>query len=182
MRLIATDVRIDNVEYQAEKSKDGGLAFRNLVPGRYAVDISTTAPWYVRSAASGSTDLLREEFVIGAGRHSEPLEIVLRDDGARLKGNILVDGQSADGWVLVCGDQELLAHARTTLISPGAGFEFIGMAPGEYKLLAFDRETFAALEFRNPEVLAPYLSKAVTVTLHPGEEATINIERQGTAK
>lgn len=182
VRLISTDVRIDNVEYQAEKTKDSGLAFRNLPPGRYSVDISTTAPWYVRSARIGATDLLREDLVIGAGHRAEPLEIVLRDDGARLKGNFLADGQSAGGWVLVCADQELLTHARTTLIAPGSGFEFVSVAPGDYKVLVFDRETFAALEFRNPEVLAPYLSKAATVTLHPGEEATINVERQGTAK
>ncbi len=182
VRLISTDVRIDNVEYQAEKNKDGGLAFRNLLPGRYSVDITTTAPWYVRSARIGATDLLREDLVIGAGHRAEPLEIVLRDDGARLKGSILVDGQSAGGWVLVCVDQQLLTSARTTLIAPGTGFEFIAMAPGEYKVLAFDRETFAALEFRNPEVLSPYLSKAATVTLHSGAEATITVERQGTAK
>ena len=181
VRLISTDVHIDNVEYQAEKA-NGGLAFRNLAPGRYSVDMSTTAPWYVRSARIGATDLLREDLVIGSGHRAEPLEIVLRDDGARLKGNILADGQSAGGWVLVCADQELLTHARTTLIAPGSGFEFVSLAPGEYKVLAFDRETFAALEFRNAEVLAPYLSKAATVTLHPGEEATINVERQGTAK
>jgi hypothetical protein len=182
VRLISTDVRIDNVEYQAEKNKDGGLAFRNLLPGRYSVGITTTAPWYVRSARIGATDLLREDLVIGAGHRGEPLEIVLRDDGARLKGSILVDGQSAGGWVLVCVDQQLLTSARTTLIAPGTGFEFIAMAPGEYKVLAFDRETFAALEFRNPEVLSPYLSKAATVTLHSGAEATITVERQGTAK
>jgi hypothetical protein len=182
VRLLSTDVRVDNVEYQAEKNKDGGLAFRNLVPGRYSVDVSTTPPWYVHSATSGATDLLREELVVGVGRRAEPLEIVLRDDGARLKGSILANGQSAGGWVLVCADQELLTHARTTLISPGAGFEFVGLAPGEYKVLAFDRDTFAVLEFRNPEVLAPYLSKASTITLHPADEATINIERQGTEK
>jgi len=182
VRLISTEVRVDNVEYQAERSKDAGLVFRNLLPGRYSGDDSTTAPWYVRSSTSGAIDLLREELVIGVGHRAEPLEIVLREDGARLKGTILANGQSTDGWVLACADQELLTHARTTLISQGAGFEFVGLAPGEYKVLAFDRETFGALEFRNPDVLAPYLSKAVTVTLHPAEEATINIERQGSEK
>ncbi len=182
VRLISTDARSDNLEYQAEKIKNGGLVFRNLVPGRYSVDISATAPWYVRSARIGATDLLREDLVIGTGHRAEPLEIVLRDDGALLKGNILAEGQSAGGWVLLCADQQSLTAARTTLIAPGTGFEFTALAPGDYKVLAFDRETFAALEFRNPEVLAPYLSKAATVTLHAGEEATNNVERQGIAK
>jgi 5-hydroxyisourate hydrolase-like protein (transthyretin family) len=182
VRLISSDLRIDNIEYQAEKGKDGAMTFHNLLPGQYSVDVTTTAPWYVRSATSGTVDLLREELTVGAGRRPDPLEITLRDDGARLKGSILVGGEAADGWVLVCADQQLLTNARTALISPGAGFEFVGLAPGEYKVLAFDRETFAALEFRNPEVLAPYLPRAATVTLHPGAEATLNIERQETQK
>jgi len=182
VRLISTDARIDNVEYQAEKNKDGTLAFHNLVPGRYSLDVSTMAPWYVRSATSGTINLLREDAVIGSGRRLDPIEVVLRDDGARLKGKVLVDGQAAGGWVLVCADQELLTQARTTLIAAGAGFEFAGLAPGEYKVLAFDRDTFAALEFRNADVLASYLPKATTVVLQAGEEATINIERQGVEK
>jgi hypothetical protein len=182
VRLISTDTRIDNVEYQAEKNNDGTLAFHNLLPGRYSLDVSTMAPWYVRSATSGTVDLLREDVVIGSGRRLAPVEIVVRDDSARLKGNILADGQASSGWVLVCADQQLLSQARTTLIPAGSGFEFAGLAPGEYKVLAFDRDTFAMLEFRNSEVMAPYLSKATHVTLHAGEEATINIERQGMEK
>jgi len=182
VRLISTDARIDNVEYQAEKNNDGTLAFHNLLPGRYSLDVSTMAPWYVRSATSGTIDLLREDVVIGSGRRLDPMQIVVRDDSARLKGNILADGQSRSGWVLVCADQQLLSQARTTSIPAGSGFEFAGLAPGEYKVLAFDRDTFTTLEFRNSEVMASYLSRATTVTLHAGEEATINIERQGIDK
>jgi hypothetical protein len=182
VRLISTDTRIDNVEYQAEKNNDGTLAFHNLIPGRYSLDVSTMAPWYVRSATSGTIDLLREDAVIGSGRRLGPVEIVVRDDSARLEGKIQGDGQSSSGWVLVCADQQLLSQARTTLVPAGSGFEFAGLAPGEYQVLAFDRDTFATLEFRNSEVMGPYLSKATHVTLHAGEEATINIERQGVEK
>jgi len=182
VRLISTDARIDNVEYQAEKNKDGTLVFHNMVPGRYSLDVSTMAPWYVRSATSGTIDLLREDVVVAAGRRFDPIEIILRNDSARLRGNILADGQATGGWVLVSADQQTLTQARTTVVTSGSGFEFTGLAPGEYKVLAFDRDTFTTLEFRNPDVLAPYLSKATTVTLHAGEEATINIDKQGTEK
>jgi hypothetical protein len=182
VRLIPTDVRIDNMEFQAEKSERGGLAFRNLVPGHYSVEISATAPWYVRSAVSGATDLLREELVIGAGRRPDPVEVVLRDDGASLKGKIVAGGRPEGGSVILFSDQASLIHARTALIARGADFEFTSLAPGEYKLLAFDREMLQGLEFRNPEALAPYISKATTITLHSGEEATLNVERQGADK
>jgi Carboxypeptidase regulatory-like domain len=182
VRLIPTDVRIDNMEFQAEKNERGGLAFHNLVPGHYSVEISATSPWYVRSAVCGTTDLLREELVIAAGRHPDPLEVVLRDDGASLKGKIVSGGRPVGGSVLLFSDQTSLTHARTALIGPGADFEFTSLAPGDYRLLAFDRETLQGLEFRNPEALAPYVAKATTITLHAGDEATLNVERQGADK
>jgi hypothetical protein len=182
LQLISTDLRFDNVQVQAERNQRGELVFRNLVPGRYSVEVSTTAPWYVRSATSGTTDLLREELVIGAGSRSEPMELVLRDDGASLKVHVLAEGQPAGGSVLLFSDQTMLTNARIGSSAPGGEISFAGLAPGEYKLLAFDRDTLDSLEFRNLEALAPYVSKAATITLHPGEEGTLNVERQGTGK
>jgi hypothetical protein len=152
------------------------------VPGRYSLEISTTQPWYVRSAPSGSLDLLRDELVIGAGRRPEPLELILRDDGASLKVQVLAEGKSSEGSVLLFSEQTTLANARTASAAPGVEINFAGLAPGDYKLLAFDRDTLDSLEYRNREALAPYLSKAATITLHPGEEATVNVERQGSGK
>jgi hypothetical protein len=182
IQLISTELRVDNVQVQAERNERGELAFRNLVPGRYSVEVSTTQPWYVRSATSGTTDLLREELVIGAGRRPEPLELVLRDDGANLKVHVLAEGQPAGGSVLLFSDQTMLTNARTGSSAPGVEISFAGLAPGDYKVVAFDRDTLDSLEFRNPEALVPYASKAATITLHPGEEATLNVERQGAGK
>lgn len=182
LQLISTDLRVDNVQVQAERNERGELAFRNLVPGRYSLEVATTQPWYVRSATSGTTDLLREELVVGAGRHPEPLQLVLRDDGANLKIHVVAEGRPAAGSVLLFSDQTTLTNALTGSSAPGGEISFAGLAPGEYKLLAFDAETLESLEFRNPEALAPYASKAVTITVHPGEEATLNVERQGTGK
>jgi hypothetical protein len=182
IRMLSIDQRVDNVEVQAERNERGALVFRSLMPGRYFLEVSTTQPWYVRSATSGSTDLLREELVVGAGRRLEPLELVLRDDGASLKVKVLSGEQPAGGSVLLFSDQTSLANARTGSSAPGVEISFAGLAPGNYKVLAFDRDTLDSLEFRNPEGLAPYVSKAATITLNAGEEATLNVERQGSGK
>jgi hypothetical protein len=182
IRMFSADQRVDNVEVQAERNERGALAFRNLVAGRYFLEVSTTQPWYVRSATSGTTDLLRDALVVGAGRRLEPLELVLGDDGASLKVQVLADEQPAGGSVLLFSDQTILANARTGSSAPGGEISFAGLAPGDYKVLAFDRDTLDSLEFRNPEALAPYASKAATITLHAGEEATLSVERQGSGK
>jgi Carboxypeptidase regulatory-like domain len=180
VRLVSTELRIDPVEFQADRNEQGALAFRNLLPGHYSVEITPTAPWCVKSATSGGTDLLHEELVIGSGRRVEPIEVVLRDDSANLRGQIRQDGRPAGGYVILFSDQASLVHAQTMQLSPGADFYFPGLAPGDYKLLAFD--TLDGLEFRNPETIGPYLSKAAAITLHANEIGTINVERMSVSK
>jgi hypothetical protein len=82
--------------------------------------------------------------------------------------------------VLLIPEQASLGQAKLMLAAPTGEFVFIGFAPGDYKLLAFD--SVDGLEFRNPDVLAPYLSKAVRVALQPHEQATATVERISVGK
>jgi hypothetical protein len=176
VRLISTDKRMQVREFAADRNEKGGaLAFHNLAPGRYAVEIAPVPPWYVRSASSGTIDLLREELVISPGHRPEPLEIILRDDSAGLRGTIDADGKPSGGTVLLFSDHMSLEHVQTASAQNGTEFLFSGLAPGDYKVLAFD--SVEGLEFKNPEVLGPYLSKAVSVTLQPNDVARVNLER-----
>jgi hypothetical protein len=52
-------------------------------------------------------------------------------------------------------------------------FQFEGVAPGDYALLAFDNGD--QLEYANPEVLDPYLSGAAHISLQPHGTASINL-------
>jgi hypothetical protein len=108
------------------------------------------------------------------------LEIVLRDDSCSLHGLIRVDGKPAAGAVLLLPDQGSLAYVQTSITGAGSEFYFAGLAPGDYKLLAVD--SIEDLEFRNPEALAPYLSKAVSISLSANEASTVNVERVSTGK
>ncbi len=176
VRLVSTEKRMQVKEFMADRNEKGGaLAFHSLAPGRYAVEIAPVPPWYVRSAISGTTDLLREELLISPGRRPEPMEIILRDDGAGLRGTINTDGKPSGGTVLLFSEHMSLEHAQTASAQNGSEFLFSGLAPGDYKVIAFD--SVEGLEFRNPEALGSYLSKAVSVTLQPNEVARVNLER-----
>ena len=52
-----------------------------------------------------------------------------------------------------------------------------GIAPGGYSVLAFD--DLNGLEYSNPDVLRPYLPKAVHVNLQPNRETTVELEPIG---
>ena len=176
VRLISSENRLQAEEFQADSnSNDGVLAVRNFTAGRYMVDLQANGPWYVQSARSGNVDLLREELVIGPGRRPDPIEIVLRDDGANLSGTIHVDGQAAPGAVLVVPEQEGPSQIRVVRAAPGGEFLVDRVPPGDYKLLGVD--SLDGFEFRNPEVLGSYLSKATRVSLQARQQASVTVER-----
>jgi Carboxypeptidase regulatory-like domain len=176
VRLISTENRLEDAEFQAEyNATDGSLAIRNFVPGRYNVDLQPNPPWYVQSATSGTVDVLREELVLTPGRRPDPLEIVLRDDGAMVSGTIKADGQSVMGSVLLIPEQQSATQIRVMAAAPGGDFLFDRVPPGEYKLIALD--TVSDVEFRNAEALGPYLSKATRITVEPGQQDNVSVER-----
>ena len=176
VRLISSENRLQAEEFQADSSSNDGLfAVRNFTSGRYTVDLQANGLWYVQSARSGNVDLLREELVIGTGRRPDPIEIVLRDDGANLSGTIQVDGQAAPGAVLVIPEQAGPSQIRVVRAAPGGEFLADRVPPGDYKLLGVD--SLVGFEFRNPEVLGPYLSKATRISLQAHQQASVTVER-----
>jgi hypothetical protein len=176
VRLISSESRLEAEEFQADaNATDGSFAVRNFVPGRYSVDMQPNPPWYVQSAMSGMVDLLREDLVLSSARRPEPVEIVLRDDGAMLSGTIRADGLATAGSVLLIPEQQSPGQIRVVSAAPGGDFLFDRVPPGEYKVLALD--TVSDFEFRNPEVLGPYLSKASRIVLEPGQQASVSLER-----
>jgi hypothetical protein len=59
-------------------------------------------------------------------------------------------------------------------VNPSGVFQYGEFAPGAYKAYAF--EDAALIEYRNPEVLNQYASKAVRVTLSAGEKTKVNLD------
>jgi hypothetical protein len=59
-------------------------------------------------------------------------------------------------------------------------FEIDGVTPGDYLLLAF--EGGDRLQYENPEVLNPYLSKAEHISLQPHGIANVNLSLSPTER
>jgi len=175
VHLIPAVTSLNSPEFYANAgpSGRGELALRDVLAGQYTVDIAPNGEWYVSSAVSGGTDLLREDLTIPPGARTPPIEVVLRNDGASLTVAISSDGQPASGSVLLISERapNQIRWASTSQ-EEQAGFS--GLAPGEYSVLAFDR--LDALEYRNPEVLSGYLSRASHVVLMADGKAEVTAE------
>lgn len=179
IRLLSVEPRLEWQEFHGE-IQDSTFFVRNLVPGKYIVELTPKPHFYVQSAVSGTTDIMRENLAIAAGHAPDPLEVVLRDDGAQLSGTIVLDGRPAPGTVLLIPSQGSLNGIRVAQSGAAGEFQIDDLAPGDYKIIAFD--TVQGFEFRDPDLLAPYLSRAARVTLAPAEESSIRIERAQAGK
>jgi len=176
--LIMKEGLLSHMQYSAGYVGDPEnktLAVANVPPGIYAVRINPNGPYYVQSARSGMTDLLRQEIAIAPGASVQPIEIVMRDDFANLHGKVSFDEQNTQAMVIALPDQsrrrQLQGIGMSNPTNPGFGFS---LAPGSYKVIAFDR--IDGLEYLNPEVVQKYLSKARDITLAPGESASVDLE------
>jgi hypothetical protein len=176
VRIISSETGMHPAEFQADaNANDGSFAIRNLVPGKYSVELQPNPPWYVQAASSGTTDLLREDLVVSPGRHPDPIEVTLRDDGAILSGTVRADGQPAGGSVLLIPEQGNPSLIRVNQAAPGGDFLFDRVPPGDYKVLAVD--TLEDFEFRNSDALSSFLSKATRVTLQPSQQSSVGLDR-----
>jgi len=151
------------------------FAIRNLEPGAYKAQVRPNGPWYVESARCGQTNLLTQELVVASGGLGQPIEVVLRDDFATLEATVSSDGHPAPATVLPIPENS--PTAATTVFANDAGnLPKMSLAPGEYRVFAFDRTE--GLEYANPEAMRPYLSKAQFIRLAPNGKATIHLELQ----
>ena len=166
----------------SEQEADGDerrMVIKRVESGSYSVDIRPNPGWYVESARYGSVDLLTDDLKVPEGETTEAIEIKLRNDGARVSGNVRGRGAaSASGMVLLVpsGAPRLV---KVTRIMNGS-FTIDDLAPGSYRVIALDRAD--DLEYTNPEALRNYLTKAQDVTLGPKQESRVDLEAPATLR
>jgi len=146
------------------------MALQNVEPGKYTADVMSWGPWYVQSAQSGPTNLLSDDVTIAPGQ-TYPIEIVLRDDGATLTGNLKYHGVDDSPITFLVVPQPTARRGIKALHASQHGFAMTGLAPGDYLVYAFDHAD--RLEYTNPDALEPYASQATAVTLSANQETHV---------
>jgi hypothetical protein len=134
---------------------------------------------YVRSARSGSTNLLRDELIVPAGGTVPPIEVVLRDDGAKVDIHVQAEKLPPLVHILLLPEFAPSQRALSFSASGSDDVQYAGLAPGDYKVLAF--ESTDAIEYENPEVMQKYSAKTahVTLTAHGSSKVTVELIREG---
>jgi len=162
-----------------DQSKARSFAVMDVGPGRYAVQLMPTGHWYIDSARCGQTNLFNEDLNIQAGGLGQPIEIVVRDDFATVTGAVSLDGQPAQGIVLLMPE----ANPRGALAfpnNPDGRFQREDLPPGDYKAIAFDRVD--GLEYTNTEAMRPYSAWEEPLHISPNGQASLQLELQKRVK
>jgi hypothetical protein len=160
---------------QDPKDPSSPLVLRNATPGTYRVGLQPSfGDMYVSSARFGTTDLLNGEITLTSGASQGAIDIVLRDDAARLT----VKAQSQDPVtgvsILLVPDRGEPRLSEANAGPNDTGAHIHGLRPGTYTVLAFD--DVGNLEYMNRDALGPYLSHGARITLAPNQEATVTPE------
>ena len=178
------------------RAGDEALVIEGAPAGSYWVRVNSSRG-YPASIRSGNLDLQHQPLVVGAGGTASPIEITMRDDTAEISGTVEGVTPPSQGQVSVSGDARGLtsyAHIGRAVahiycipladssgqfteiwVSPDGSFVSQGLAPGAYRLLAFDRKQHE-LEYRNPEALRTYDSKGPVVRVVGGQKEHVQLQ------
>ncbi len=176
VRFRVTDPARAAPEYSSNVEKTQNrlaLVIHDLAAGKYSVEVQPAADWYVRQAQCGTTDLLNDQLTVLPGVQTPPIEIVLRDDGATIKGKVDM-GEGRKRAAVVVVPARAAEKAKMVWTSPGGDFAQSGLAPGEYDVIAVDRGD--ALEYANPEVMSKYLTRGTHIALQADESRSISLD------
>lgn len=175
---------------------DDTLVIENVLPGRYWVRVQS-ARGYAASVHSGTTDLLHEPLTLSAGSAASPIEITMRDDTATIEGNVegiipppslpataqpeletgapVAPAGPPPAHIYCIPLPETGGEAAQIAVAPDGSFSSQPLAPGVYRVLAFDREQ-PQLEYRDPEAMKAYDNMGPTVRLTAGQKENVTLQ------
>ncbi len=165
---------------------DGSLAIEGAPPGLYWVRVQSSRG-YPASIRSGNLDLLHQPLVVGVGGGASPIEITMRDDAAEISGTVEGITPPTPGSARVPGSGQARAHVYCIPVADSSGrfteiwvrpdgsFVSQGLAPGTYRVLAFD-QVQAEIEYRNPEAMRAYDSKGQVVRVAGGQKERVQLQ------
>jgi 5-hydroxyisourate hydrolase-like protein (transthyretin family) len=143
----------------ARVKPEGDFVLANVSDGDYQLRVwGFPEDYYLKSARVAGDDVLEEGLKVASGTAGGPLEIVMSSQGGRVEGAVLKDGLPFSGAHVVLAP-EASRRSQTRLFKAATSdqyghFELRGIAPGDYKLFAWEELESGA--YQDPEFLKRY--------------------------
>lgn len=171
VRLIFTTEKFPGWCDMFATSRDDGYfqATRAFASEPYVLTLaSTPADVYISEVVQGNRDLTGGPLSVFPSDTGGPVRVVLSDDGGSLVGSV-VDGDAPVTRafvVLAPANPDAVYWYRTARTMGDGSFQLSGVAPGDYRLLAFEGNEND--EYRDPEFQKSHAGDAVRVRVEAG--------------
>jgi hypothetical protein len=156
------------------------------MPGSYWVHTSIGLKGLCEASfTAGGANLAREPAILGLSGSMAPMELILREDCAKLTLNLpqaldaLAPGEEPFYTVYVVPEFDSTGDVQPSTLRPSTGGSVTleNLTPGSYRVYTFEGP--ARLEYRNPAALAVFPNPGQEVTLSPGSTSNLVLEVPG---
>jgi hypothetical protein len=160
---------------------DGSITFPNLFPSKYKIVLpQMPAGYYLADIRQGTASLYNDALLTVTAEESPVVEITLKAGGGSIQGIVRdKQGQPSTASVVLIPSpprrQNSILYRRVIANADTGQFTLNGVAPGEYRLFAWQKPPAGAEE--NEEFLSKYQNRgqAATVTAD-GTVSTVSLE------
>jgi Carboxypeptidase regulatory-like domain len=157
---------------------DGTFTLMNVFPGEYRVMVTPMPPdYYIKEARNEQSDVLNQPWVIGNAIRGS-LEVVLSSGAGQIEGTV-IDAKSQpvgslQAVLIPDQDRSRTELIKTSVTDQNGKFTFRGVAPGDYKIFAW--EGIESNAFFDPEVLRQYEQQGKAVRVAEGAKLTAEVK------
>lgn len=166
-----SDQRVSTIRLSSQR--DGSFAFA-AAPGSYRLESIANTGWYVRSASYGDSDILQQDIVVAADSGGVPIHVTVSNDTGSLQGGVTLHGQPASCWIYLIATTPSAKPVISLRSNAEGGYSSKNLPPGSYQAVAFESRHHA--NYSDPASLSPYSTHVGSVTIGPGDNATLNLD------
>jgi len=163
--------------------KDGAFSLAGLQSGTYRISVDLAAgDQFIQSVSVSGVRVSGRQITIDRSSDIQ-LTITMGVGFAQVIGVARLDDHSVDGIMILAvpsSGENLEEDSRMDQSDSDGTFRLVNLIPGKYFLLAI-RDGWD-LDWRDPQVLKPYLERAQTLRLAPGESKSITVDVQPAGK
>jgi hypothetical protein len=158
---------------------DGTFAFHDVAPDTYRLMVSTPgAGVFVKSMRCGNTDVAESDLDLTGGGGCD-LVVTLSANGAQIEGRVEGEnGQPAPSTTvtLVAESTRRDDLFKMTMTDASGHFKITGVAPGSYRLYAWEEVDQNAVRY-DPDFVRPFESLAKSLQIAEGARESVSLKR-----
>jgi protocatechuate 3,4-dioxygenase beta subunit len=161
-----------------EVKEDGTFTLKNVAPEKYRLSVYPLQDEaYVKQVAVGNKEMADGRIDFGGGGEGQQIKVVVSLNGAHVEGSVLDSKQQPSPHatvVLVPDRTDATQRYKSGTTDQNGHYVLRGIAPGKYKLYAFDQIDAGA--FYDTEYMKPYESKGESLDVTEGSKLTHDLQ------